>query len=62
MVAREHFWNFAPLVLLVSASCGSAYYLPGTYPQEFFKGDTVRGALIIIGQGIKMWEQCMTLM
>lgn len=24
----------------------SAYYLPGTYPQEFFKGDQIQGELV----------------
>ncbi len=30
-------------VLLSLLSCSFAYYLPGTYPQEFFLGQTVQG-------------------
>lgn len=30
--------------ILVCLACSHAYYLPGTYPQEFFKGDTVAGS------------------
>ena len=35
------------LVLLTAGSliACSAYYLPGTYPQEFTKGQTLRGAI-----------------
>ena len=32
----------AALVLLL-VQLASAYYLPGTYPQEFHKGDTLQG-------------------
>ena len=41
--------NMASGVLLVfvavaSLTACSAYYLPGTYPQEFLKGQKLRGA------------------
>ena len=44
-MGEGNLWKLAPLVVLLSASWGTAYYLPGTYPQEFYKGATVRGAL-----------------
>lgn len=31
------------VVLLAAAACCQAYYLPGTYPQEFRKGDIIQG-------------------
>jgi hypothetical protein len=30
-------------ILLFFVSCSFAYYLPGTYPQEFFLGQTLQG-------------------
>lgn len=30
-------------VLLALASSAVGYYLPGTYPQEFLKGDIIQG-------------------
>ena len=32
------------LVAVASLTACSAYYLPGTYPQEFLKGQKLRGA------------------
>ena len=43
-MVQGRLWSLGPLVLLLSVSWGTAYYLPGTYPQEFYKGATVRGA------------------
>ena len=36
----------AAALLLLAAWCGTghAYYVPGTYPQEFWPGDTIQGA------------------
>ena len=33
----------AACVVLVAAGCSQAYYLPGTYPQEFSMGQTIQG-------------------
>ena len=43
-----------PAVLaLLGCSAGAwAYYLPGTYPQEFYKGQTLQGALLMFGLGL----------
>ena len=31
------------LLLLAALGAASAYYVPGTYPQEFFVGDKLQG-------------------
>ena len=31
------------LLLLATLNVASAYYVPGTYPQEFFVGDHLQG-------------------
>ena len=33
-------------VVLSFFSCSFAYYLPGTYPQEFFLGQTLQGTVL----------------
>ena len=35
--------RLAAALLLAWAACCTAYYLPGTYPQEFFLGQTIQG-------------------
>ena len=35
--------RLAAALLLAWAACCTAYYLPGTYPQEFFLGQNIQG-------------------
>lgn len=36
-------WLLAALAFLAACRPASAYYLPGTYPQEFLVGDVIQG-------------------